>query len=219
MNIWLDTTDIKLIQQAQNMGLLYGVTTNPEIIAQSDKTLEQALTDILKIFKGPLAAQVIATNTKDMIKQGKHLHEISDQIIVKVPVSLEGLEAIHTLSKLEIPTMGTVVFYPHQALTAAIAGAQYIAPYVGRIEKMGQDPWTVLNSMQHILYHFDVEILAASLGNLERMQKCAEIGIPHVTIKEQVFHKLTETSPVTQEFVNFFTETWDKANLAFLKCE
>lgn len=219
MKIWLDTAKFELIKQAVNLGLLHGVTTNPELIAQSGKTLKQVLQELLPHFDGPIAAQVIAADTSGMVGQGKQLHQFSNRIIVKIPVTKHGLEAIKLLSQENIPTMATVVFQPHQALTAALAGAQFIAPYVSRIEKIGYNPWDTLNSMLRILHNYklDTQILAASLGTLDRLQKCAEIGIPHATIKEPLFEQLISTLPDTQECIDHFDTTWKKANFpAFL---
>lgn len=218
MQIWLDTTNIDTLKKAVRLGLLYGVTTNPALIAQSGKTMLQALQDLLDHQEGPITAQVIAHDAQGMIDQGRAIFDFSSRIIVKIPITEPGLEAIHQLSSDGIPTMATVAFQPHQALTASLAGAQYIAPYIGQMEDAGQDPWPVLSSMLSIYQQglLQTEILAASIRSVEHVLKCAEMGIPHITLKETVFHQLVATVPLTQQRVEHFGHTWNKASASFL---
>lgn len=218
MQIWLDTTNIDTVKKAVRLGVLYGVTTNPSLIAQSGKSMKQTLQDLLDNQEGPITAQVIVEDAPGMIEQGRAIFELSSRIIVKIPISEAGLEAIHQLSCDGIPTMATVAFQPHQALTSALAGANYIAPYVGQIEDSGQNPWEVLSAMLRIYQHamLQTEILAASIRSVAQVLKCAEMGIPHITLKESVFLELVATVPLTQQRVDHFSNTWDKTKSAFL---
>lgn len=218
MKIWLDTTDLNVIKKAKKLGLLFGVTTNPAIIAASRQSLESVLKGLLENQDGPVAAQVLAHNTAEMIHQAEILHRYSKRIIVKIPVSETGLEAIRHLSQNGIPIMATTIFQPHQALLSAHAGATFVAPYIGQMEKAGQDPWNVLQTITKIYNNYSIktEILAASIPTLEHFLKCAEMSIPHITIKEPVFQLLINTVPATQEWMNKFSETWEQSNTPFL---
>lgn len=210
MEIWLDTVNIHLIQKAVRLGVLSGVTTNPSVIAESKRSLEEVLEDLLHYQEGPVAAQVVAEDTSEMVQQGQNLFSFSNRIIVKVPTTSKGLEAIHLLSRQGIPTMATVIFNPHQVLMAALVGANYVAPYISRIESSGEDPWISLSSMGHILnnYRLTTKILGASLKQVEHVSKAAELGIYGVTVKDALFEKLIEDHPLTAECVKKFAGDW-----------
>lgn len=213
MKIWLDTTNLDTIRQASNLGILYGVTTNPALISQSQLSLKEVLQSLLEQQEGPITGQVLAADIQGMVEQGNALYNLSDRIIVKIPVSEQGLEAINILSKQGICVMATIVLHPHQALLAAIAGARYVAPYVSHIEQLGSNPWGDLESMQKTFNHyaFPTEILAASLRSVAHVQKCAEMGIPHVTIKDKLFQELIATTAPTQERIDHFAIFCEKS--------
>lgn len=208
MNIWLDTTNAKIIQTAVRFGVLTGVTTNPTLIAQTKRKEQHVLKDLLHYQEGPVTAQVTSLDVAEMVQQGQSLYSFSKRIIVKVPVTQAGLEAIHLLSRQGIPTMATVVFDVQQALMAALAGAAHVAIYITRIEKAGKNPWDILASILKIFqnYKLKTKILGASISSVEQVLKCAEMGINAVTIKEEVFGKLIADSPLTQESVKQFLE-------------
>ncbi|WP_068467620.1 transaldolase family protein [Candidatus Protochlamydia phocaeensis] len=215
MDIWLDSANIKTLQKAVRFGLLSGVTTNPAIIAYAKRNMEDILEDLLHYQEGPVAAQVVAESTTEMVQQGQTLYDFSNRLIVKVPVTKNGLEAIHLLARQGIPTMATVVFHPRQALMAALAGANYVAPYINRIEKAGEDPWKVLACILHIFhnYRLQTKVLGASLSSAEQVIKCAEAGIYGVTLKEEIFEKMIEDDALTSQGVQQFAEDWKKAGL------
>ncbi len=218
MKIWLDTTNVDLVKKANALGILYGVTTNPSLIAQSNRPMKIVLQELLDHQDGPVTAQVIAADVAGMIDQAKQLYDFSDRIIVKIPVTQEGYEAIHHIAKQEIPVMATVVLEPHQAMVAAIAGAAYIAPYVGQIEKSGKNPWEALAMMLKMYQHgqMKTEILAASISTVDQISRCAEMGIPHITLKDGVFLNLIGTNSVTLERVRQFKQNWEQAQKRFL---
>lgn len=218
MKIWLDTAKIPAVQKAVRMGILAGVTTNPTIIAESQRSLEDVLEDLLHHQEGPVTAQVVANDTLEMVQQGQNLFSFSNRIIVKVPVTENGLEAIHLLSRQGIPTMATVVFTPHQALLAVLAGADYVAPYLSHIEKAGLDPWVSLKSIMSMLqnYRFKTKVLCASIHHLDQIIKCAELGIHSITIKESLFEKMIQDHPLTNERVQKFAEDWKNVNTPLL---
>jgi len=211
MDIWLDTTNIRTVEKAVRFGLLSGVTTNPTLLAQSKREMEKVLEELLHHQEGPVTAQVIADDVNEMVQQGQILYSLSNRIIIKVPLTKNGLEVIHLLSRQGISTMGTVIFHPRQALLAALAGADYVAPYLGRIEKAGGDPWQMLKSILHIFqtYRLNTKILGASLHSVEQVIQCAEIGIYGVTIKDDLFEQLIETDPMTLKSVEQFASDWE----------
>lgn len=218
MKIWLDTTNVNTVKTANKMGLLYGVTTNPALIAQSGEPMKKTLRLLLDAQDGPVTGQVIAHDVKGMVTEGKALHDVSDRIIVKVPVTQEGLEAMHLLSHKKIPVMATVVFHPYQALMAGLAGARYVAPYVSHIEKLGHNPLEFLQTMltMYEKHEIETEILAASIKTIDQFTKCAEMGIPHITLKDDAFYQLIATDANTQERVNHFNSIWDQAKAEFI---
>lgn len=218
MKIWLDTANLETVKRGAKLGILYGVTTNPAIIAESGKPMRTVLQSLLDIQDGPVTGQVVGHSAQEMIDQGLELYDFSDRIIVKVPVTQEGLEAIQALKAQSIPTMATVVLHPHQALIAALIGADYIAPYIGQIERNGQDPLAMLQAISKCYQNYQVktEILCASIGSLEQICRCAELGMPHVTLKEALFSQLLATDPKTQERINHFETVWQKSGASFL---
>lgn len=214
MDIWLDTTNIRTVQKAVKLGVLAGVTTNPTLIAQSQRDLEEVLEDLLHHQEGPVTAQVVADGTDEMVQQGQNLYSLSNRLIIKVPLTENGLEAVHLLSRQGIPTMATVIFHPRQALMAALAGADYVAPYLGRLEKAGGDPWDMLKSIIHIfqVYRLKTKILGASLQNVKQIMQCAEAGIYGITVKDDLFEKLIESDDMTLKSVEQFALDWQNVN-------
>jgi transaldolase len=214
MDIWLDTTNIRTVQKAVRFGLLAGVTTNPTLIAQSKRDLEEVLEDLLHYQEGPVTAQVVADDVSEMVQQGQSLYSLSNRLIIKVPLTKNGLEAIHLLSRQGIPTMATAIFRPHQALMAAIAGADYVAPYLGHLEKIGENPWAMLKSVVHTFqtYRLNTKVLGAALTRIEYVMQCAEAGIYGITIKDDLFEKLIETDAMTLKRVEQFATDWQNVN-------
>jgi transaldolase len=212
MKIWLDTTNVDLVKRAARMGLLFGVTTNPGLIDKAERPLKKILQGLLDCQDGPVTAQVTSHDAESMVQEAMDFYDFSDRIIVKVPVTDEGYVAIHRLSEQEIPTMATVIFHPNHVFIAAKAGALYAAPYLGQMEKNGLDPWEALNSMKSIInnINLNIELLAASISNLDYFQYCAELGIPNITLKDSVFNELISTAPLTKERVEHFLSVAQK---------
>jgi transaldolase len=214
MDFWLDSTNIQTIHKAVHFGLLAGVTTNPTLIAKAGRNFDEVLEDLLHLQEGPVTVQVVAEDASEMVHQGQSLYSISNRFIIKIPLTQSGLEALHLLSRQGIPTMATVIYHPHQALLAALAGADYVAPYLGRIEKAGGDPWKVLKMIVHIFqtYRLKTKILGASLNSIEHVMQCAEIGIYGVTVKDDLFEQLIETDSLTARSVDQFANDWKDVN-------
>lgn len=213
MEIWLDSADLDWIGKAQGMGILHGVTTNPSIVAKSSHVLEDLLEKILQIQKGPVAVQVTAENADQMTLQAKALYGFSDRIIVKVPITIEGLKTLNTLSKGGIPTMAVAAFEPNQVLLAARAGADYIAPYYSHICEADINGIEALKSMLHVLklHRFPAKFIAASLRTPEQVTECAAMGAHAVTLNEDVLKKMVEPHPNTLQALHRFSKDWGGA--------
>lgn len=212
MQIWLDTVDISLIEKAAKMGILHGVTTNPTIVSESLLPLEDLIEAILKIQKGTIAVQVTGSDAKAIVLQAEALHLFSDRIIVKIPATEEGFEAIHMLYG-KIPTMATAVFDVNQVLLTAKAGATYIAPYYSRICEAEIEGIEAIRAMLALLsrYAFSSQLIAASLRSPEQVKELADMGAHAVTLKEAVFKGLIENNPMTLQSLHRFSHDWDKA--------
>lgn len=209
MEIWLDTIDLESIRKGVKIGLVEGVTTNPAILSQSEQVGE-LLVELLSIQKGLIAIQVIATEAQDMISQGRLLHEMSDRIVVKIPVNRKGLVAIRQLSQEKIPVLGTAVMHPRQALLASMAGASYIALYLSHIADEGEDAFFALQAMKEMLQHQTTppKILVASLRQIDQIIRCAQMGIDAVTLKAELFDQLIEDSSISNSFTEKFNLKW-----------
>lgn len=206
MDIWLDTVDIKAISLGSKLGVLKGVTTNPSLIGNSENNLEENLDAILKCQSGPVTAQVTAVDHSNMIEQAEILREFSERIIVKIPVTQEGLKAMSSLSHLGFPTMATAIFTPFQALLACHVGAHYIAPYYSRMK-------SPLDTLENILitlerYDFKAEMVVASLKTSDDLDDCFNLGVDAVTLKEDLFQILTEDQSGTFEALDQFSKDW-----------
>jgi TalC/MipB family fructose-6-phosphate aldolase len=209
MQIWLDSINLELIRKAKKLGVLYGVTTNPSLLSRSPRPFE-TIQALLDAQEGPITVQVIAEEAPEMIHQGKQLHEISSRIIVKVPVTTEGLETIHALSKNNIRTMATVVFHPHQALLASLAGADYIAPYLSHMQKSDPDALSQLETMLKVVNHYGMKtkILVASLRTQDQISLCLKMGAHAITLKDAIFKEMVEDHEMTLQRVEIFTKDW-----------
>jgi transaldolase len=210
MEIWLDTLDLKCIKDAKELGILHGVTTNPTLLAKAGQPLEKTLKALLDIQPGPVAVQVTANEAKAMVEQGKALFDYSERIIVKVPATHAGFQAIYILSHSEIPTMATTVFDPVQAFLAAKAKAYYIAPYIGRIEESGKDYKEALEDMLFILerYDFDVKLLGASIHSPEQVRECLIIGMDGVTLSSEMYAECAKDHPQATKSLERFDLDW-----------
>jgi TalC/MipB family fructose-6-phosphate aldolase len=210
MEIWLDTTDIEIVKDAYQRGILHGITTNPSVIAKSGKTLEDIIQTMLDIQDGPIAIQVVSENSREMIRQAEILTAHSPRVIIKIPASSEGLRTIHTLTQERIPVMATAIFDPTQALLAYKAGAHYIAPYIGRITDRGLNVFESLRAMQTIQknYGYETKILAAGIRTKDFVLYCAEHNLAAVTINETIYKELIAGHPGTQEAIDKFSEEW-----------
>ncbi len=187
MKFFIDTANLDQIKEAQDLGIIDGVTTNPSLMAKEGIAGEQNILDhykaICEIVDGDVSAEVIGTDFETMIKEGEMLAELHPQIVVKVPIIREGLKAISYFSKKGIRTNCTLIFSSGQALLAAKAGASYVSPFIGRLDDISSDGLQLIEDIRSIYdnYDFDTEILAASVRNAMHIIECAHIGADVMT--------------------------------------
>ena len=208
MKFFIDTANLEQIKEAQDLGIIDGVTTNPSLMAKDGIAGEQRILDhykaICDIVDGDVSAEVIATDFKTMIKEGEILAELHPQIVVKVPIIREGLKAISYFSKKGIRTNCTLIFSSGQALLAAKAGASYVSPFIGRLDDISSDGLILIEDIRTIFdnYDFSTEILAASVRNAMHIIECAKIGADVMTgplsaMESLLNHPLTEKGLAT----------------------
>lgn len=212
MEIWLDTINVELAAKASRCGIISGITTNPSLLSKSPN-VNKTLTGLLKAQPGPVAVQVTGQTAAEMSDEGKHIFDFSDRMIIKVPVSSQGLEAIHLLCSEKIPVLGTGVFYPAQALLAAKLGVKYIAPYYAHINEIG-NAYDTLKTIKEMFgsHGYPAKILAASVRTLDDFIKCAHLGIEAVTIKDELYHALVAEPALLEKFNQKFSSEWCNAH-------
>ena len=187
MKFFIDTANLAQIQEAQDLGILDGVTTNPSLMAREgikgDVNIRQHYIDICNIVDGDVSAEVIATDFEGIIKEGEELAKLHPQIVVKAPMIKEGIKAIKYFSNKEIKTNCTLVFSAGQALLAAKAGATYVSPFIGRLDDIGESGIDLVAQICQIyeLHAFETQVLAASIRSQEHIIQCAEAGADVVT--------------------------------------
>jgi transaldolase len=209
MKFFIDTADVKEIREAHELGLVDGVTTNPSLIAKSGRKFKDVIKEIVSIVNGPISAEVISLDAPGMIKEGKELAKIHKNIVVKVPMTPEGLKATKALTALKIKTNVTLIFTPMQALLAAKAGATYVSPFVGRLDDISQDGMGIIEEIRTIFdnYGYTSEIIVASIRNPIHVLNSALIGADVATIPYSVMLQLSK-HPLTDAGIKKFLEDW-----------
>jgi TalC/MipB family fructose-6-phosphate aldolase len=208
MEIWLDTIDYTIIADAVRTGVLFGVTTNPSILSKSNNVLE-TLKRLLDIQPGPVAVQVIAQGSVEMVEEAKCLSKLSNRIIVKIPINYEGLVAINVLKNEDIPILGTAILYPSQALLAAHHGIAYIAPYFGHMGDFDKACATLKTIVEMFkMSNSRTNILVASLRQLDHIVYCALLGVKAITIKPDLYSQLVANHTAVEEFSERFLADW-----------
>ena len=215
MKFFVDTADVKEIQELNALGLLDGVTTNPSLILKSGGKIDEVTRQICDIVEGPVSAEVTATDFDGMMKEAKVLAKIADNVCIKVPLTLDGLKACRAIRAEGRMVNVTLCFSANQALLAAKAGASFISPFIGRLDDMGFDGMEVIAEIRQVYdnYGFDTEILAASIRTPEHVKRAALIGadvatIPPATLKALVKHPLTDKG--LEQFLADWAKTGQK---------
>lgn len=199
MKFFVDSADVNEIKEAAALGLADGVTTNPSLIAKTGRPYREVLREICQIVNGPVSAEVVATEAPAMLEEGVKLAGMHPNIVVKCPLTVEGLKATRALSSRGIRVNVTLIFSPLQGLAAAKCGASYLSPFVGRLDDIGQDGLTVVEQLVRILRNYDypAQVLVASVRSPMHLLRAAEIGahvatLPFNVIKQTLAHPLTD---------------------------
>ncbi len=211
MKFFIDTANLKEIQEAVALGLVDGVTTNPSLLSKEKEKPRDLIKKICQTVEGPVSAEVVAETAPEMIKEAQSLVKIHKNICVKIPMTPEGLKAVKKLSALEIPTNVTLIFSPIQALMAAKAGATYVSPFVGRLDDIAQDGMEIIGQVVTIFnnYGFETEIIVASIRHPVHLLNAALMGADIATIPYKVLLQLAH-HPLTDIGIQKFLDDWKK---------
>ncbi len=211
MKFFIDTANIEEIKQAKEWGLVDGVTTNPSLIAKENVAFEERIKEICKLVDGPVSAEVVSTDSEGMIEEARKLHKLADNIVVKIPMTMEGLRATKALHQEGIRTNVTLIFSPLQALLAAKAGATYVSPFVGRLDDISHEGMALVEQVVQIYnnYGFDTEIIVASVRNPLHVLDAALMGADIATIPFKVISQLAK-HPLTDIGLEKFLKDWEK---------
>ena len=213
MKFFIDTADIEQIKDANDMGMVDGVTTNPSLIAKEEGEFKEIIADICKIVTGPVSAEVISLEYGGMVDEARDLAKIADNITVKIPMTVDGLKAVKTLTDEGIKTNVTLVFSALQALMAAKAGATFVSPFVGRLDDLAQEGMGLIEEIVQIYtnYDFQTEIIVASVRNPLHVLDSALLGADIATIPYGVLKKLAGHH-MTDKGIAAFLADWEKKN-------
>jgi transaldolase len=211
VKFFIDTANIDEIKKGLEMGMVDGVTTNPSLVAKEDKPFKDILRDICKIVDGPVSAEVVSLDTAGMCKEAKVLAAMSDNIVIKIPMIVEGLKAVKKLTAEGIKTNVTLVFSSAQALLAAKAGATYVSPFVGRLDDIAAQGMDLISDIMTIYrnYGYQSEVIVASVRNPLHVMDAAMIGADIATIPLKVIEQLAK-HPLTTNGIDKFLADWEK---------
>jgi len=211
MKIFLDTASLKEIREAVKLGVVDGITTNPSLLAKETGDPEQILVEICRTVDGPISGEVVATDAEGMVKEGRHLASLHENIVVKVPCIPEGLKATKVLAGEGKKVNMTLIFSPAQALLAAKAGARYVSPFVGRLDDIATPGMELVADIIQIFdhYDYDCEVLAASLRHPMHVVEAARMGADICTMPTSVFNVLLK-HPLTDIGLKRFLDDWEK---------
>jgi transaldolase len=211
MKFFIDTANVEEIREAAAYGLLDGVTTNPSLLSKESGKPRAILEEITKIVDGPVSAEVTATAAAGMVAEGLELRKIAENIVVKIPMTLDGLKALRSLSEQGVPTNCTLIFHAVQALMAAKAGASFASPFVGRLDDVATDGMELIEQICTIYrnYGFDTEVLVASVRHPIHVVQAALLGADVVTIPASVLRQLAK-HPLTDIGLERFLADWEK---------
>jgi transaldolase len=211
MKIFLDTANLESIRKFNDMGLLDGITTNPSLMSKEGGNPKDGMAEITKIIKGDVSLEVLSTEYSGMIEEGKKLRDYGQNVVVKVPMTPDGLRACKALTAEGIPVNVTLIFSSNQAVLAAKAGAKYVSPFIGRLDDIGHDGMNLIKDIKTIFsnYNFTTQILVASIRHPLHVVEAAKIGADVVTLPPAVLDKMLK-HPLTDIGLKNFLADWEK---------
>ncbi len=214
MKLFLDTANIASIKPFVDMGVLDGVTTNPTLIAKENRDFLELVSEIIKVVQGPVNLEVVAQQADGMLREGRDLASLGSNVVVKCPMTPEGLVAVRRLSKEGIATNVTLVFSPNQALLAAKAGASYVSPFIGRLDDAGHEGMEVIRDTLQIYrnYNIETQVLVASIRHPVHVVEAAKLGAHVATMPPDVLDKMVK-HPLTDTGLKRFLDDWARAGL------
>ena len=217
MQIFIDTADVETLRELAATGLVDGVTTNPSLVAKGGRNMLEVIAEICAVVEGPVSAEVAAMDAAGMVAEGERLAQIAPNVVVKAPLTFEGLKATRELSVRGIATNVTLCFSVAQALLAAKAGATFISPFIGRLDDYGAEGSDLIQEIRIVYdnYDFDTEILAASVRNAAHVRAAALAGADCATIPPAVFRELVK-HPLTERGLDQFNQDWAKTGQSIL---
>ena len=217
MQLFLDGSDIEKIRKFSKLGLIDGITTNPSIILKSGKNMIEVISELAEIVSGSVSAEVSALDSEKMIEEGIKLSEIAKNVTVKLPITWDGLAACNALSKKGISVNMTLCFSVSQALLAAKAGAEYVSPFIGRLDDLNLKGVELISDIKLVYsnYKFPTKILAASIRTINHVKECAHYGADVATIPIDIFEKLVK-HPLTDSGLSQFTADWEKTGQSII---
>ena len=217
MQLFLDGSDIDKIRKFSALGLIDGITTNPSIILKSGKNMIEVVSELAEIVSGSVSAEVSALDSEKMVEEGLKLSEIAKNVTVKLPITWDGLGACNALSKKGISVNMTLCFSVSQALLAAKAGAEYVSPFIGRLDDLNLEGVDLISDIKLVYsnYNFPTKILAASIRTVNHVKQCARHGADVATIPIDIFERLVK-HPLTDSGLSQFTADWEKTGQSII---
>ena len=214
MKLFLDTANIPSIKTFVDMGVLDGITTNPTLIAKENREFLDLVEEILKVVPGPVNLEVVSQDSEGMIREGRDLASLGPNVVVKCPMTGDGLKAVRKLHAEAIKTNVTLVFSPNQALLAAKSGATYMSPFIGRLDDAGQEGMKIIEEILQIYrnYNFETQVLVASIRHPVHVVEAAKLGAHVATMPPDVMDKMVK-HPLTDIGLRRFLDDWQKAGL------
>lgn len=213
MKLFIDSANIDEIKDINSWGVICGVTTNPSLIAKEGRVFEEVVKQIANLVDGPISAEVISLNSEGMVVEGRELAKLHPNIIIKVPMTKEGLKAVKIFKEEGIKTNVTLIFSPTQALLAARSGANYVSPFIGRLDDVGNDGLYLVEDIVEIfqMHNISCEIIAASIRHPIHVANAAKVGADIATIPYKVFNQMLN-HPLTDIGIENFLKDWEGIN-------
>jgi transaldolase len=212
VKFFIDTANVNEIREVASWGILSGVTTNPSLVAKEGRNFKDVLREILLLVDGPISAEVVSLKADEMVEEAKQYYEMHKNIVIKLPMTAEGLKACSRLTALGVKTNLTLIFTPNQALMCARAGATFVSPFVGRLDDISTDGIKLISDIAEIfaIHGVDTEIIAASVRTPGQVQECAKAGAHIATVPYKVFQQMLK-HPLTDSGIERFLADWEAA--------